>query len=295
MKLVDLHIHSTSSDGIYQPAELVKIASEANISVLALADHDSIGGIDEAFAAAEKAGIILIPAVELSVEYEKYHDVHLLGYFIDYKDKQFNDILHHFRMRRETRGLQVINKINQKLLSEGKPLIDSCLIMAQTEGSLGRPHIARVLIEKGLSANMQDAFNSYLQPCNVPKEYFLFTEAIAEIHRIGGIAVLAHPQSITRDRSELLSIITAMTGKGLDGIEAYNSMGFDGDDGFLKKLADSLKILVTGGSDFHGGEEGLVMGRGRGNLLLTEELLPGIMANHTKNRQALSSRTGLVE
>ena len=276
MKLVDLHIHSTSSDGIYKPSEIVKIAAAADISIIAIADHDSTGGINEALAAAEAVGITVIPAVELSVEYEKYHDVHILGYFIDHNDQQFNDKLLLFRERRETRGLKVIANINRKLQSEGKQPIDSKEILALAEGSLGRPHIARVLIEKGLAANMQDAFNSYLQPCNVPKEYFTFTAAVDEIHRIGGIAVLAHPQSISRDRCEIVSVITAMADKGLDGIEAFNSMGFEGDDSFFAKMAESLGLVVTGGSDFHGGEEGLVMGRGRGNLYLTADLLQRI-------------------
>jgi predicted metal-dependent phosphoesterase TrpH len=277
MKLVDLHIHSTSSDGIYKPAELVKIAAAADISIMAIADHDSIGGINEALQAAATAGITVIPAVELSVEYEKFHDVHILGYFIDHNDRQFNEKLQLFRERRETRGLQVIENINRKLQSEGKRAVNRDEIMALAEGSLGRPHIARILIENGLSANMQDAFTNYLLPCNVPKEYFAFAAALAEIHRIGGIAVLAHPQSITRDRAELVSIITDMAEKGLDGIEAFNTMGFDGDESFLQKLAASLNLMVTGGSDFHGSEEGLVMGRGRGNLHLHEKLLPVIV------------------
>ena len=276
MKLVDLHIHSTFSDGIYKPYEIVKIAAAADVAIIAIADHDSTGGVNEALAAAEEVGITVIPAVELSVEYENYHDVHILGYFIDHNDQQFNDKLLFFRERRETRGLKVIANINRKLQSEGKQPIDSKEILALAEGSLGRPHIARILIEKGLAANMQDAFNSYLQPCNVPKEYFTFTAAIDEIHRIGGIAVLAHPQSISRDRCEIASVITAMADKGLDGIEAFNSMGFEGDDSFLAKMAESLDLIVTGGSDFHGGEEGLVMGRGRGNLYLTADLLQRI-------------------
>jgi len=277
MKLVDLHIHSTFSDGIYKPYEIVKIAAAADIAIIAIADHDSTGGVNEALAAAEEVGITVIPAVELSVEYENYHDVHILGYFIDHNDQQFNDKLLFFRERRETRGLKVIANINRKLQSEGKQPIDSKEILALAEGSLGRPHIARILIEKGLAATMQDAFNAYLQPCNVPKEYFTFTAAIDEIHRIGGIAVLAHPQSISRDRCEIVSVITAMAGKGLDGIEAFNSMGLEGDDSFLAKMAESLDLIVTGGSDFHGGEEGLVMGRGRGNLYLTADLLQRIL------------------
>lgn len=283
MTMVDLHIHSTSSDGIHRPADLVAMAAARGLGAIAIADHDSTDGLDEALAAAAAAGITLIPAVELSVAYEKYHDVHLLGYFIDHHDRQFSAKLQLFRERRATRGLQVIERINQKLATEGKEPLDSADILVLAESSLGRPHIARVLIEKGFAASMQDAFNTYLVPCNVPKEYFPFDEALAEIHRIGGVAVLAHPQSISRERSELYAVIAAMAAKGLDGIEACNSMGGDGDDSFLKRLAASLDLVVTGGSDFHGGEEGLEMGTGRGNLLLTAELLQGITARRARN------------
>lgn len=283
MTMVDLHIHSTSSDGIHRPAELVAMAAARGIAAIAIADHDSTDGLDEALTAAATAGITLIPAVELSVAYEKYHDVHLLGYFIDHHDRQFSEKLQLFRERRATRGLQVIERINQKLATEGKEPLDSAEIMVLAESSLGRPHIARVLIEKGFAATMQDAFNAYLVPCNVPKEYFPFDEALAEIHRIGGVAVLAHPQSISREQSELYAVIAAMAAKGLDGIEACNSMGGEGDDRYLKRLAASLDLVVTGGSDFHGGEEGLEMGTGRGNLLLTEELLQGITARRARN------------
>jgi predicted metal-dependent phosphoesterase TrpH len=283
MTMVDLHIHSTSSDGIHKPAELVAMAKAAGISAIAIADHDSTDGLDEALVAATAAGIDLIPAVELSVAYEKYHDVHLLGYYIDHHDRQFKEKLALFRERRATRGLQVIENINRKLAAEGKLLLESAEILALAEGSLGRPHIARTLVDKRLAATMQDAFNAYLIPCNVPKEYFPFDEALAEIHRIGGVAVLAHPQSISRDRGELYGVIAAMAAKGLDGIEAYNTMGAEGDDSFLKRMASTLDLVVTGGSDFHGGEEGLAMGRGRGNLQLTIELLQGIRARRAQN------------
>lgn len=283
MTMVDLHVHSTSSDGIHKPAELVAMAAAAGIKAMAIADHDSTDGLDEALAAAEAAGIELIPAVELSVAYEKYHDVHLLGYFIDHHDRQFSEKLQLFRQRRAERGLRVIENINRKLAMEGKQPLESAEILALAEGSLGRPHIARVLVDKRLAATMQEAFTAYLVPCNEPKEYFPFAEALAEIHRIGGVAVLAHPQSISRDQSELYGVIAAMAAKGLDGIEACNSMGAEGDDSFLKRLAASLDLVVTGGSDFHGGEEGLALGTGRGNLQLTAELLEGLAARRARN------------
>lgn len=263
---IDLHIHSTSSDGIFKPAELVKMAAESNLDVIAIADHDSVDGIDEAVSAANDLGITVIPAVELSVEYGKYHDVHLLGYWIDHTDPAFVKMLALFRDTRELRGVKVIEKINLKLGSEGRKPIEIGEVMALAEGALGRPHIARILIEKGYASTMQDAFTNYLQPCNVPKEYLPFDEAVKEIVRIGGVPVLAHPQSITRSRDELATIIRDMSQRGLGGIEAFNTMGFEGDEGFLRSLAESLGLAVTGGSDFHGTEEGLSMGKGRGNL-----------------------------
>lgn len=273
-RLIDLHIHSTSSDGIHKPADLVTMAHESGLAAIAIADHDSVGGIDEALTAAGPLGMTVIPAVELSVSYLEYSDVHLLGYWINHHDPVLAAKLHTFRQRRETRGLRVIEKINAKLAAEGKAPIESAKVMATADGAVGRPHIARILIESGHAASMQDAFNGYLEPCNVAKEYFPFADAVNEIQRTGGVAVLAHPQSISRDRQLLTTIIKDMATQGLDGIEAYNTMGFNDDDRFLKTLASSQGLIVTGGSDFHGGEEGLSMGRGRGNLYLTEELLP---------------------
>jgi len=273
---VDLHIHSNASDGIFKPAELVKIAADSQITVIAIADHDSVAGIDEAISTAAEFGITVIPAVELSVEYEKYHDVHLLGYWIDHTDPLFVNMLSLFRKTRESRGLKIIAKINLKLESEGKAPIESREVMALAEGALGRPHIARILLEKGYCATMQDAFTNYLQPCNVPKEYLPFDDAVREIVRIGGVPVLAHPQGITRSREQLLMIIRDMSQRGLGGIEAFNTMGFEGDEGFLQHLANSLGLAVTGGSDFHGTEEGLLMGKGRGNLQVTTEILAAL-------------------
>jgi predicted metal-dependent phosphoesterase TrpH len=273
---VDLHIHSTSSDGIFKPSELVKMAAESGLAVIAIADHDSVDGINEAVSTAMDLGITVIPAVELSVEYGKYHDVHLLGYWIDHTDPAFVKMLTLFRETREVRGVKVIEKINLKLALEGRKPIEISEVMALAEGALGRPHIARILIEKGYTSNMQDAFTNYLQPCNVPKEYLPFDEAIKEIVRIGGVPVLAHPQSITRNREELVKIIADMSQRGLGGIEAFNTMGFDGDEGFLRGLADFFGIAVTGGSDFHGTEEGLLMGRGRGNLYIGDEVLESL-------------------
>jgi len=286
-QFIDLHTHTTASDGIYKPAELINEAYKSGIVAIAIADHDSTAGIDEAVSAATPLGITVIPAVELSVAYGDYHDVHLLGYWIDHRDEVFCNKLELFRERRESRGLRIIERINEKLASEGKQTIKSEDVLALADGALGRPHIARILLENGHAQSQQDAFTNYLLPCNVPKEYFNFFDALGEIKRIGGIAVLAHPQSISRNRSELTRIIQDMASYGLDGIEAINTMGLDDEEAFLRSLACKAGLVVTGGSDFHGGEDGVSMGKGRGNLTLTPELLNQILSS-LENRQKKS-------
>jgi predicted metal-dependent phosphoesterase TrpH len=290
-RLIDLHLHTTASDGIHGAADLVRMAKDSGLAAIAIADHDSVDGVDEALAIAAQLEITVIPAVELSVSYNDYHDVHLLGYWIDYRDREFAAMLQLFRDRRESRGLLIVDRINQKLHTEGRAPLDCSRVTSLAAGALGRPHIARALLEKGYADTMQEAFINYLQPCNVPKEYLPFKTALQAIRRVGGIAVLAHPQSITRNREDLKRILQDMQQQGLDGIEAYNTMGMADDDLFLRQLADSLGLAVSGGSDFHGGEEGLVMGRGRGNLYLTTDLLSGLL----RKKEQLSPANQLPE
>jgi predicted metal-dependent phosphoesterase TrpH len=256
---VDLHIHSRHSDGTFTPTELVKMASAQGFKAIALADHDSISGIDEAIAAGEEFGVELIPAVELSIEVKNYNDVHLLAFLLDYKDKSFNERLNSFRERRDRRGEEIIARINNKLANNGKGSISFSEVVAGSDGALGRPHIARVLISRGYVSDMNQAFDEYLIPCDVPKEYFPAEEAIKEIHRIGGVAVLAHPTTITKDRTMLREVIGMMVAFGLDGLEAYNTLATIDDSEFLLAIARRHKLIVTGGSDFHGNEgEGLL-------------------------------------
>ena len=266
--LVDLHMHSCYSDGIHKPALLVAMAMEKGLRAIALADHDSVDGIDEALDAGKQLGIEVIPAVELSVEFGKYHDVHLLGYYIDHHDRNFLDKLAEFRDRRDRRGLAIIANINTRLAAEKKGEIAYGEVSALAEGALGRPHIARILVEKGFARDMQDAFERYLGPCNVPKLYFPMAEALAEIGRLGGVAVLAHPTSITDQRKVLTSVVEGLTTMGLDGLEAYNNMCNDDETNFLERLAIRLGLAMTGGSDYHGIETGIEMGTGRGQLAI---------------------------
>jgi predicted metal-dependent phosphoesterase TrpH len=271
---IDLHIHSSFSDGALSPAELVSLAHSLGVSVLAIADHDTVAGVADATAAAMHYGISILPAVELSVQFECWSDVHLLGYGIDYGNVDFLHHLDTFRQHRAGRSGKILTRVNEVLHAEGKAEINRAEVESTALGALGRPHIARAMLQRGYVESMEDAFRRYLIPCAIPKQYWLINEAIAEIHRIGGVAVLAHPTSICKELPELQKIIIALQEIGLDGIEVFNNMAWPLEIEFLRRLAEDRGMLQTAGSDFHGIESGLEIGRGRAGILFDEALLP---------------------
>lgn len=264
--LVDLHLHSTYSDGVRTPAELVTMASQLGLQAIALADHDTVDGVDEALAAGAACGLEVLPALEFSVSFGSYRDVHLLGYLLDHRDPGLLETLKDFRDKRETRGEAIVDRINEKLSIEGKGPISKAEVAALAGGALGRPHIAQVLMAKGYARGMQDAFTRYLIPCDVPKRYFPADEALDTVRRLGGVAVLAHPTTITTERDTLTGVIDALCAMGLDGLEAYNNICSEQESAFLLGHAEKLGLVWTGGSDYHGIEEGINMGSGRGGM-----------------------------
>lgn len=281
---IDLHVHSNFSDGAFSPELLLEMAAEAELSALAIADHDSVAGVDIAIKAGQLTGIQVLSAVELSVQFRSWEDVHLLGYGININDQQFLTKLNGFRDRREHRNLDILERVNDMLLKEGKLPMELSEVLAFTRDAIGRPHIARALLERSYASTVEDAFKRYLVPCNVPKCYWPIDDAIQEIRRIGGVAVLAHPTSVSTDRQELRDIIIELSCMGLDGIEVFNNMAHTDEMEFLRRLADEQGLLITGGSDFHGIEEGLQIGKGRGGIRFSGNLLAPI-------RQRLSERT----
>lgn len=282
---IDLHIHSNCSDGAYSPAELVSRAQGAGLKTVALADHDSVAGIDEAIAAGIACNIEIVPAVELSVQFRQWQDVHLLGYGIDYTNARFLEKLNGFRERREKRNVEILERINSRLLEEGRITITLDSVLAYARDAIGRPHIARALLEHGLVESVEDAFQRYLIPCNVPKSYWPVDDAIREIRRIGGVAVLAHPTSISTGQQELSSILVELSEMGLDGVEVFNNLALPNEIEFLRRQTEASGLLATGGSDFHGIEDGLEMGRGRGGIRFSATLLAPLK-QRLKERQA---------
>jgi hypothetical protein len=287
-KHVDLHIHSRYSDGLHPPAELVRMAAEKGLRAIAIADHDSVEGIDEAMEAGERLGVEIIPAVELSVSYGGFRDDHLLGYLIDHRDPIFSAMLKEFRISRDDRGRAILDRINARLSWEKKGSIAYEEVLEIAGGAVGRPHIARVMIAKGFSRSIEDAFNRYLGPCNVPKLHLSVADAVEEVKRIGGVAVLAHPSSISDNRSTLRDIITALSETGLEGIEVYSNMCYKEDIIYFNNLARQLGLLVTGGSDYHGFDANEEIGIVRGGIRVPYDRLQ-------KLKDAVEKREGTVK
>lgn len=284
-KLVDLHLHSTCSDGVFPPGEVARMAARAGLAAMALADHDNIDGIDAAMAAGAEAGIEVLSGVELSVVWESIQDIHLLGYGFDHRDGELRAALQSFREFRESRNERIVERVNEKLLAEGRVPIDIAAVKAKAGGTLGRPHIAMALLDDGHVTTKDDAFERYLVPCNVEKRYFPIAEAIDLIHRAGGVAVLAHPPYIPVDRAGLFKLLDTFAALGLDGVEAYNTGASNDDIDWMITQTRRRGMIVTGGSDFHGIEGGeIVIGGGRGNLKIPYACVEEIRAAVEKRR-----------
>ncbi|MDH4223699.1 MAG: PHP domain-containing protein [candidate division Zixibacteria bacterium] len=253
-KYIDLHIHTTASDGLLSPEKVVELSRELNLSAIAIADHDTVDGFQRAKVKASAVGIEVISAVELSIAYKKI-DFHLLGYLIDCEGEEFRKKIASFRQERILRGEKMVVKLNEL----GVPLhIDSVKNIAG-DASVGRPHLADALLKNDYVKSYDEAFTRYLgyhAPAYVPKRYLTPREGIELIHSVKGLAILAHPGTSHRD--ELLVDFMEM---GIDGIEAYHSQY----DNFLIKhyisWAKKYSLLYTGGSDCHGRGHEILIGK----------------------------------
>lgn len=272
MKYIDLHVHSNASDGTFSPTQLVEYAADKHLSSFALTDHDTVSGIDEAIKASDSYGIQVIPGVELSTDYRNC-DVHILGLFIDYKDKTFLDKLKHFNNLRATRN----EKMCELLQQEGFDISVSKLYQKFGNTVLTRAHFARYLFDKNYISSMGEAFDKYIScgcPCYVPKVKCTPIEAIEIIRKAKGVPVLAHPLLYNFTSHELEELIILLKNAGLKGIEAIYSLNEGDDEKNMINLAKKYDLIITGGSDFHGtNKTDIDLGVGRGNLLIPASLL----------------------
>ncbi|MDY0291802.1 MAG: PHP domain-containing protein [Desulfuromonadaceae bacterium] len=257
---VDLHVHSSCSDGKYPPAQVVSMAAACGVDVLALCDHDNIDGVLPARVAGEEHGVTLIAGVEFSCVWKdmerSYTDIHVLGYGFSPEDATLQGALREFQASRAVRNEQIVENVNKMLQRQGRAGLDYAAVHERSGGSIGRPHIALELIAQGYATDVEHAFKRYLVPCNVEKHFFPVQEAIDMLHAAGGVAVLAHPPYITSARAEMEALLDALTDMGLQGIEVYNNGATKADVDWYLAQTRSRGLIATGGSDFHGLEEG---------------------------------------
>ncbi|MDY0189959.1 MAG: PHP domain-containing protein [Desulfuromonas sp.] len=254
--LVDLHLHSTCSDGVNPPQDLVAKAASAGVMALALCDHDNIDGVPAARQAGHQRGVHVIAGVELSCVWGEYQDIHLLGYGFDSEYLPLCQALTSFQEFRAQRNALIVEKINILLEQQGKLPLDFASVAARAGGTVGRPHIAMELIAAGHAKTMEDAFSRYLVPCNIAKRFFPVDEAINLIKAAGGVSVLAHPPYITRDQTAMQQLLDELVAVGLQGVEVYNNGASCDEIEWYLSQARLRNLLVTGGSDFHGIEDG---------------------------------------
>lgn len=265
---VDLHLHSTCSDGALTPVELAPLAAQAGLRAIALADHDNLDGIVVLRSAAADLGLEVLSGVELSVVWRDWRDIHLLGYAFNPAHPPLVAALQEFQLFRASRNQQIVARVNERLLEAGHQEINFSRVRELAEGTIGRPHIALALHEAGLVKSVEEAFKTYLVACNVPKRYFPISEAIDLLHSAGGVAVLAHPTFITRDREAFRALLDELVELGLDGLEVYSSGCTRQDSDWYLTEARRRDLLVTGGSDFHGlPGEAPVIGSGGGQRI----------------------------
>jgi len=251
-RAVDLHLHSTCSDGLCSPAELVALARDARLSAISLCDHDSVAGIDEAVTAGAECGVEVIPGVELSSMWEDHRDIHLLGYGIDHHADLLRKELTTFRSFRLERNRRILDRINERLRRDRRTPLDFDEIQEATGDTVGRPHLGRALVARGYARHLEDAFQRYLIPCNIPKRFFPLDQAIRLVHDCGGVAVMAHPLLMNADRDHWDRLLDGYTSLGLDGIEVYTPGATESDIEFFLGQARARRLVVTGGSDYHG-------------------------------------------
>ena len=287
MNIVDLHVHSTKSDGTLTPTELVNYAIEKGLSAFALTDHDTTEGIDKALAAAanhneaikndSKQGLPLevIPGIEFSTEYMG-KDIHILGLYIDYNSPAFKEKIQEFVDSRILRN----QKMCASLASDGIDITYEKLIEENPCAVITRSHYAKYLLNHGYTTSMKEAFERYIgDHCKhfIPREKITPMQAVDLINEVGGLAFLAHPTLYHMSDQNLEELIKQLKKAGLAGIEAVYSTYTQGEELQMRKFASKYELLISGGSDFHGTiKPKLDLAIGYGKLFIPESILDDI-------------------
>jgi len=262
-RLIDLHTHSTASDGTASPSALVAMAKLVGLSALALTDHDTVAGIAEADAAAQVHGISFVPGVEISAQYDP-GTMHILGLFIDADSEPLREVLARYQKGRAERNCAMVAKLNRLGIQ-----VTMAEWTQRASGTVGRPHLAGLLVEKGCVQSKQEAFAKYLAKgasAYIDRQRLSPRAAIEAIHAASGVAVLAHPVQLRCENyAQCERIIKELRELGLDGIEVYHSEHNAQKTRYFAELARKMSLLPSGGSDFHGNvKPNIALGGGAG-------------------------------
>jgi len=279
--MIDLHMHSTFSDGSLTPEELLVEAAQTGLSAIALTDHDTTGGLKRFFAAAKGGSVRAIAGVEISADF-KPGTMHMLGYFISAENGAFEERLRWIREGREIRNAEILAKL-QALAFE---LTWDEVKAYAGEDVVGRPHFAQALLARGYVANKDEAFDKLLgkgKPAYADRRRLTPEDAVQLVVSAGGVAVLAHPFTLDLSADATRKLLSGLKDAGLAGIEVYYSEHNPDMVRLYESMARDLDLVATGGSDFHGAlAPAIRMGKGFGGLSVPDEVVPALEARRPK-------------
>jgi len=282
---VDLHIHSTASDGSLSPLEIVRLARELGLRAVAITDHDTIEGSAEALGQPQSPSLEVLSGIEISADVPS-GTMHILGYLIELDDPSLTQTLKKLQDARAQRNVRIIKKLQDL----GVDIKHEDVLAVSGKGQVGRPHIAQVLMKKGVVRSFGEAFSKYLKktgPAYVPRYRLQPAEAIQMILRAGGVPVLAHPFTLdAKDEDEFEGILRELKQTGLMGMEVYYPEHRPGRTALFERLARRHGLLMTGGTDFHGAAKPAVqLGIGRGDLHVSYGLVEELKEARGRERQ----------
>lgn len=293
--MIDLHTHTTASDGSLAPRELIRMASRVPLSAIAVTDHDTLSGIAQALDEGDASGVRVIPGVELSAQ-SPAGTMHILGLFLDPNSKKLSEKLEGLRKGRSLRNPVIIKKLEELGMTIS---LNQVLKVAGGE-SVGRPHIAQIMVEAGYVDNVDEAFDKYLgrgKPAYSGRDRFSPEDSIEIIHNAGGAAVLAHPATLTPNPEMIKKIVTVLKSYGLDGIEVYSTFMRGHNFGNFNELAKELDLAMSGGTDYHGAAKpSIKLGTGAGDFTVPDSFLPAIedRANIYSTKRPLSGAASTI-
>lgn len=290
MKTVDLHVHSTFSDGTDTPTELVKLAKQKHLSAFALTDHDTIDGIQEAVLAAsdlnssdksdEDTNLEIIPGVELSTFYFN-KEIHIVGLYINYMDETFKKELSDLRNIRSQRNVEICERFKEL----GYDISYDEMLKKYDGAVITRAHFADTLVDKNIVNSRNEAFERFLnpdKPCYVPRKKMDPADAIKLIKNAGGVPILAHPLLYHFSFDTLNKLISYLCESGITGLEAVYSTYTQGEEIKMRQLAKENNLIISGGSDYHGkNKPAISLGTGRGHLCIPYDILDEIKKHRT--------------